>query len=130
MIAVAKGAKKIQSKLNAHLDFFSVAELMLAPGSSGVERVAGARLRHVYRGIAQDLPRAAAGYYFLEAADRLTIARAPDQVMFDLLKDFLNDISIQTNQAVIVLNKYIFELLKHSGLPAQDCGRQPEAAAC
>jgi len=115
VIAVAKGTKKICSKLNAHLDFFSVAELMLAPGSSGVERIAGAKFRDVYRGITHDLARAAAGYYFLEAADRLTIARAPDPIIFDLIRDFFGAISFQKDQTVLVLNKYIFELLKHLG---------------
>jgi DNA repair protein RecO (recombination protein O) len=113
--AIAKGAKKITSKLNPHLDYFSVCELMLAPGASGIERLAGAgsvscRRTKISRG------KQFYGYYFLEAVDKLIIAKAKDEYVFALADQFLATLGeTKDDNILLILNKYLFELLKHLG---------------
>jgi len=106
--AIAKGAKKITSKLNPQLDYFSVCELMLAPGASGIEHLAGAgSLSCRKSGLADG--RHFYGYYFLEAVDKLTIAKASDEVIFTLADNFLADLeAVDNSNILLILNKYLF----------------------
>jgi len=117
--AIAKGAKKITSKLNPHLDYFSVCELMLAPGASGIERLAGAGSRACRRaGIIAG--KQFYGYYFLEAVDKLTIAKVKDEYLFALADQFLLNLGeYKSDKFLLILNKYLFELLKHLGYEPQ-----------
>ncbi len=113
--AIAKGAKKITSKLNPHLDYFSVCELMLAPGVSGIERLAGAGSMICRRAKISD-GKQFYGYYFLEAVDKLTIAKVKDEYIFALADQFLASLGEEENDKfLLILNKYLFELLKHLG---------------
>ena len=113
--AIAKGAKKITSKLNPHLDYFSVCELMLAPGASGIERLAGAGSIVCRRAKIND-GKQFYGYYFLEAVDKLTIAKVKDEYIFSLSDHFFSQLEAVDNfNILLILNKCLFELLKHLG---------------
>jgi len=113
--AIAKGAKKIISKLNPHLDYFSVCQLMLAPGASGIERLAGAGSL-VCRRTKINNGKQFYGYYFLEAVDKLTIAKVKDEYIFNLADQFLARLDEEIDDRfLLILNKYLFELLKHLG---------------
>lgn len=114
VMAIAKGAKKISSKLNPHLSFFAVCELMLAPSQNGFCRLAAAvadcpesRLSpecHLY------------AYNALEAADRLTLANHNDPKIFQLLDRFFTDLSsVEDDKKLLILNKFLYNLLSHSG---------------
>lgn len=123
LTAVAKGAKKITSKLNPHLEYFSICELMLAPGVSGIERLAGAGSL-VCRQTRIGAGRQFFGYYFLEAVDKLTIAKAKDEAVFMLADNFLTDLeAVDNSNILLILNKYLFELLKHLGYEPQLCAK-------
>src|SRR3989344_4626914 len=65
ILALAKGAKKITSKLNSHLEFFSVAKIMVA-NSLAVKRLAGAQLIKKYTSISSDISKNIIALYFLE----------------------------------------------------------------
>ena len=89
---IAKGAKKITSKLNPHLDYFSVCQLMLAQGATGIDRLAG-----VGEAVCNRAKICAGkqfyGYYFLEAVDKLTLAKAKDEAVFGLADNFLSELA-------------------------------------
>ena len=115
LTAIAKGAKKIASKLNSHLDYFSVCELMLAPGISGIERLAGAGNTNCRRTKIMNGWQFY-GYYFLEAVDKLTIAKVKDENIFSLADQFFTRLeAVDNSNILLILNKYLFELLKHQG---------------
>jgi DNA repair protein RecO (recombination protein O) len=114
--AIAKGAKRITSKLNAHLEPFLIGELMLAHGAV-VKRVAAARIVKNYSVIKNDLIKIFAANYFLETIDLLVRAEAVDRELFDLADNFLFLFSSAESRAatLILLNKFLFKLLSHLG---------------
>ena len=67
---LAKGAKKITSKLNSHLEFFSVTKLMVA-NSSTVKRLAGAQLVKKYISLSSNITKNIIALYFLEVLNSL-----------------------------------------------------------
>ncbi len=74
--AVARGVRKIKSKLAGHLELFSLSELMLAEGRS-LDVIAGARLERYFENIATDYDRVAFGYMMAEMLDKLLAEDAP-----------------------------------------------------
>ncbi|MFA6422250.1 MAG: DNA repair protein RecO [Candidatus Buchananbacteria bacterium] len=114
--ATIKGAKKITSKLNAHLDYFFVSTLMLAKGKS-FERIASARIEQRFLSIASNIFKSSAAFYFCEAIDALIKYSLSDQKIFLILLSFFGQLeeSKNKNEIVINLNKSIYQLLKCLG---------------
>src|SRR5688500_3489617 len=69
--AIAKGARKMKSKLGGHLELFSEIALMLAKGRN-LDVVTGARLQKHFSKIAEDLDRLQVAYLICEIVDKLT----------------------------------------------------------
>lgn len=114
ILAIAKGAKKISSKLNPHLNFFTVCELMLAPSQNGFYRLAGAVAQRRQGKLSPECFIYV--YNALEAADRLTLANHADWEIFRLLDGFLADLAIsESSNNLLILNKFLYNLLLHSG---------------
>lgn len=116
ILAVAKGAKRITSKLNSHLDYFLISTLMLAKGSVFF-RLAGAQLTKKHQGITNNLERQIISLYFLEMIDQLVKYNFTDQIVFDLISDFFSRLSSSQGQRenLLILNKFLFDLLSHLG---------------
>ena len=114
--AVAKGAKKVSSKLSPHLDCFSVSDLMLAKGV-GPYRLAGAQMSKNFCLLKKDSLKIAYAYLFLEALDYLTVDNHQDVYLFELAEQFFKDLNEADGlfAATKVLNRFLFELLSHSG---------------
>lgn len=114
--ALAKGAKKITSKLNSHLEFFSVAKIMIAKGAS-FNRLAGAQLIKKYKNINHDTAKTIIALYFLETVNSLVKYDFEDDVIFKIVVKFISSLDQgQSKQDdLLYLNKSIFELLDHLG---------------
>ncbi|MEK7653215.1 MAG: DNA repair protein RecO [Patescibacteria group bacterium] len=114
--AIAKGAKKIISKLSGHLEPFLVIDLMLA-GNSRYKRVAGAGIAKRYRKISGSLEKIIIADYFLEAIDALIKYDFIDQEVFFLADNFLAELSLapDAKHGLLILNKSLFGLLSHLG---------------
>jgi len=116
IVALAKGVKKITSKLNSSLEFFNLCDLLLARGYA-FDRVAGVQLiRNYSRGELQPL-KVFAAYFYLETLDLLTDYNFPDEFSFHLTERFLWEIfsADSARPALLILNKFLFELLSHLG---------------
>lgn len=114
--AIAKGAKKVSSKLSPHLELFSSVELMLAKGVASY-RVAGARSDESWRHIKGNLVKTSVSLLFSEALDNLMIYDFPDHKVFEISEDFFRGIDYAKSMGEVLtkLNKALFELLSHSG---------------
>ena len=116
IIVVAKGAKKITSKLRSHLEFFCLTRLTAAPGS-GVFRLAGASIARVFKAVYREPSRAVYALAYLETVDLLTPGQSPDQELFYLLNNFF----VQLNEALdgkqqrLIFNRAAYDLLSHLG---------------
>ncbi|MFA5047887.1 MAG: DNA repair protein RecO [Patescibacteria group bacterium] len=114
--AIAKGTKKVTSKLCGNLEPYSAVELMLAQGAR-LKRIAAVKTINNYSSIKKDLVKIVIASYFIESVDNLTVWEAEDGRNFDLLLQFLTalDQDIDYRNAFLLLNKNIFELLKYLG---------------
>jgi DNA repair protein RecO (recombination protein O) len=69
--AVARGVRKIRSKLAGHLEPFTYVDLLLAKGRGDLPVIAGARTITHYQGIRTDLDRVAVASYLSELVGKL-----------------------------------------------------------
>ncbi len=114
--AIAKGAKKIISKLNSHLDYFCIANLMLAKGSN-CERIASAQIQSRFPSIVGNSLKSTSAFYFCEVSDSLIKFTLSDGKTFQIMEDFYSalDGAQNKNEVLLALNASIFELLKRLG---------------
>jgi DNA repair protein RecO (recombination protein O) len=84
--AIAKGSRRINSKLGAHLDLFAVVELMLAKGRN-LDIVTGAQIKKQYKGLNQDYERIRLAYLFCEMIDKLVAKEAGSEFFYLLSKN-------------------------------------------
>lgn len=114
--AILKGAKKITSKLNSHLEFFSVSKIMIAKGAS-FNRLAGAQMVKKYKNINKDTAKTIIALYFLEVINLLVKYDFEDDVIFEIIVKFLSllDQGKTRQDDLLNLNKSLFALLDHLG---------------
>jgi DNA repair protein RecO (recombination protein O) len=89
---LAKGLRRIRSKMSPHMATFGVVEIMVANGKL-FDRLAGANLIEPHRRLLESLPRAATVQAFLLAVDGLTRREYPEPRIFILLQEFLSVIN-------------------------------------
>ncbi len=82
---VAKGVRRIKSRLAGHLELFCHSELMLAEGRS-MDTITSARLLH-HPSTSDDYERMRLAYLFAEMVNRLCINEEPHPGLFDLVKE-------------------------------------------
>lgn len=81
--AVARGVRKIKSRLAGHLELFSEVELLLAKGRS-LDIVAGARLKRHFSELSSNWQSLTFGYLMAEMLERLTEEGPSQARLFDL----------------------------------------------
>lgn len=69
--AVAKGVRKIKSRMAGHLELFSETELMLAKGKN-LDVIASARLKHHYHSLAENWQSLTFAYLMAEILEKVT----------------------------------------------------------
>lgn len=113
---VAKGAKKITSKLNSHLEPFLISHLMIANGKA-FKRLAAAQTLASFRNIKKNLAKTVMAQYFLEALDLLVGYEFRDEAVFALAQEFLSslDQSESRKENLVFLNRFLFEVLSRLG---------------
>ncbi len=113
---IAKGAKKILSKVHPHLPLGSVVEVMIATGRV-FDRVATAHIIARYPNSISDAKSAIAVTYFFEVVDALVMRQAPDRDVYHILTNFLGRLNEATDieQQLLVLNGSLCVLLQHLG---------------
>lgn len=124
--AVARGVRKIVSKLAGHLEPFSYASFMLARGRV-FDVLATSVKRSSYRIPQTDLTAFALTSFVFEAVDRLTRPNQPDRQLFYLLLDYLeaieNELEVHGGspafQRLLLTLYFLFQTLAQLGyMPA------------
>lgn len=86
--AVAKGVRKIKSKMAGHLELFSVVNLMVAPGKTYYQ-IAGADREKNFLNIKSDLGKTVLASFCLEVVDIFTKTDHPDLKIYELIYEIL-----------------------------------------
>lgn len=118
--AVAKGSRKIQSKLAGHLEPFSLVDLMIANGRYWA-KLANSKLVKTYQ--PEDLTVFGLFNLWTEVIDSLVKEETSELEIFQLSLDFYSQLSKNSNNRSLVLNYYLLRLLSQLGY-------QPELYRC
>lgn len=110
---IAKGVRRVKSKLAGGIELFSVSEFTYIPGRGGIGTLISSRLKIHYGKIVTDLDRTMLGYELLKRIDRAT-EEAVGEEYFSLLKTSLHALDAQVALPHIELWFYA-QLLSISG---------------
>jgi len=81
---VAKGVRRMSSRMAGHLELFTQSELLLAKGAN-LDVVTQAETRNAFRPLREDLTRTSTAYLIVETVDALTEEALEQPELFDLL---------------------------------------------
>lgn len=119
--AVAKGVRRIKSRMAGHLELFNTVELMLATGRN-LDVITSARLRQHHQGLSDNYDKLSYGYLFAEMVEKLTGEDEPHVGVFELLEQSLSSLEAGAADALLEL---FFKLRL-----ASELGYRPELSAC
>jgi len=114
---LATGSRKINSKLNPHLQYFAVLEISFIKGRN-LDRLTNANLKINYSQIKLSLKAIALGEFCLETVNQLTKSSHPDKKIFDLLTalfDLLSNNSIIEQKKSLLVSAFLVKLLSFLG---------------
>lgn len=116
--AVGRGTKKTQSKLNGHIQFFSIINLLVAHGRN-IDQLAGAQLEEKFFTATPQLQQVMLGSFILELVNQLTKPHQPDPRLFLLLRRSLQAVGQATpltkNRCISLQRQFTIELLTELG---------------
>lgn len=121
LVLLARGVRKAASRKAGHLEPFTHVDL-LAARSRSWDLITGAETVYAFRGLREDLERAAYGYYLVELIDAFTQEEDSHPEVFDLALAglrFLED----SNQLALTARWFDLALLRLSGY-------QPQLSQC
>jgi len=126
--AIAKGVKKIKSKLGPHLDYFAVIDLMLARGKSFYQ-LAGATMMRNFSGIKAELRKISLASYCLEITEMLLKEGQRDEAVWKLLNELLELMEnspqppLLKGEKIFLVRIFSLKLLSHLGYAPElyDC---------
>ncbi len=122
---LAKSAKKIKSKLAAHLEPLNLAAINWVAGQ-GSEKLIGASCLKSYREIKNNYKKTLLGFYFLEVVDKTIHPHHPDGKLFNFLKNVLEKLEVaeEKNLPLIKLcfDYKILFLLGYNPMNRKDLG--------
>jgi DNA repair protein RecO (recombination protein O) len=111
---MARGVRKVKSKLAGGIELFSVSNISFIVGRGEIRTLTSTRLEHYFKQIVQDVDRTMYGYEVLKTLDRVTEDEAGEEY-FMLAEHILNALNDpQVNLDVIKLWFYM-QLLKLGG---------------
>lgn len=118
---VAKGARKIISRLAGHIELFMHVQLMLAVGRS-LDIVTQSQVLHSYDRLRTDLNRIGSAYYASELVDRLTEEGDENPRAFRLVVTLMDALD-RTERVDLALRWFELQLL-------DTLGYRPQLANC
>jgi DNA repair protein RecO (recombination protein O) len=110
---VAKGIRRITSRMAGHLELFTRADIQLAKGAN-LDVVTQADTLDAFRHLREDLDRTSTAYYVVELADALTEEGEEHQELFELLTATFRALET-TESSRLVAAHYTLRLLDVSG---------------
>lgn len=111
---LARGTKKIKSKLNSHLQFFSLINLSIAKGKN-FDQLTGAVLIKNFSQLKNDFKKIILASFGLELVEQLTKTYHPDAKIFNLLLNYLETIDkkviVKKDGWSNIQNQFIIKLM-------------------
>lgn len=114
--AIAKGVRKIKSKLAGGIELFSVSDLSFIIGKSEINTLRSSQLIKHYGNIVKDLNRTNTGYALIKKLDKAT-EDTPEPDYFYLLKDAfeaLDDVKTKLELINIWFDAQLLRLAGHA----------------
>lgn len=128
---IAKGVRRIKSKLAGGIELFSVADITYIRGRGEVGTLISARLKRHYGTIVQDIDRTMLGYELIRQLHRAT-EDEPEPDYFELLEQVfgsLNDAMIPLDLIDLWFKAQLLRLAGHTpNLQAEPNGNKLDAA--
>ncbi len=122
---VARGTKRLKSKLAGHLEPFNMVEVMAIKGRT-CDYIGAAISVSCHNNIKSDLLKIKAASRAVKAFNQATKLEAPDQALYYLLKNFLtitNQDKIDTDKIDFLTDLFLYKFICLSGC-------QPELSIC
>lgn len=110
---MAKGVRKIKSKLAGGIELFSVSQITYIPGKSDIHTLISSRLTKHYGNIVHDITRTMLGYELLKRINRAT-EDATEPEYFELIQQTLQTLDGTLSEQLLEL-WFDAQLLKISG---------------
>jgi DNA repair protein RecO (recombination protein O) len=127
---LAKGVRRIKSKLAGGIELFSVSQLTFIKGRGEIGTVISTRLMTHYRTIVTDLDRTMLGYEFIKQIDKAT-EEGVEKEFFDLLQQAFEALDNATIPLSVVRLWFRMQLLDLNGrgpnLQTDDSGKKLQA---
>ncbi len=130
---MAKGVRKVKSKLAGGIELFSVSAITFVRGRGDIGTLVSARLEKYYSHIVKDLNRTMLGYELIKQLNKV-VEDEPEAAYFDLLEQTFEALDDHTIPLPLVRLWFSSQLLRLSGhapnLQTDDQGLklQPEAS--
>jgi DNA repair protein RecO (recombination protein O) len=127
--ALAKGARKPQTRKSGHVELFMRTNFMFAKGKN-IDIITQAELVESYPALREDLVRTTYASYVVELLDRFTVEEDPDPRKYKLLSDALGWLAVVEDQR-LATRYYELRLFSLAGFQPQlfrcvSCGQQIE----
>lgn len=113
---IAKGVRKVKSKLAGGIELFSVSDLTYLPGRSeqGLGTLVSARLREHFGNIVKDINRTMLGYELIKQLHKAT-EDEPEAAYFELLRQALAALDDATIDVPLIQLWFAAQLLRLGG---------------
>ena len=107
---VARGAKKISSKLAGHLDYFGEVNLSFATGKA-FDQISGAVLINNYSLIKSDLDRSTLAFEFIKLIDQSTKEKDKDESIYQFIINVFNYLNTEKDLNIYYTKKAFLKKL-------------------
>jgi DNA repair protein RecO (recombination protein O) len=111
---MARGVRKIKSKLAGGIELFSISELSFMPGRGDLGTLVSTRLVRHYGDIVKDINRVQLGYDFIKKMNRAT-EDEPEAEYFDLLDQSLAALNNSAINIDLIRVWFAAQLLRQAG---------------
>jgi DNA repair protein RecO (recombination protein O) len=111
---MARGVRKVKSKLAGGIELFSVSEITFIKGRGEIDTLVSTRLAKHYRHIVEDLERTMAAYEFIKQLNRITEDEAEAEY-FTLLQQMFEALDDHTILLPLVTIWFTAQLLSQGG---------------
>jgi len=111
---MAKGVRKVKSKLAGGIELFSVSQISFIKGKGDIGTLISTRLVKHYGTIVKDLERTTLGYELIKRLDRVT-EDEPEQEYFELLQQIFVALDDKQINLQLIELWFAMQLLKQAG---------------
>jgi DNA repair protein RecO (recombination protein O) len=111
---MAKGVRKIKSKLAGGIELFAVSHISYIKGRGEIGTLISTRLIHYYSFIVSDLNRTMAGYEIIKQLNRAT-EEVSETGYFDVLETSFSALDDQSVSLDLIQNWFAIQMLRLSG---------------